>query len=1428
MIAIVGMAVRAPAPPSVNALWEHVSAGTNCIETFPQDAAELSPVDSRLLAHGTHVMAGGALGDIANFDPDYFGLSRLDAAILDPQQRVFLELVRHALDDAAAPASRNEVTAVYAGCAMSSYLQNNLLADLDLVERVGAYPLTLGNDKDFLATRVSHRFGFGGPSMTVQTACSTSLVAVHVAASSLLAGECDTAIAGGVTIRVPEQRGYLYQPDGIMAVDGVCRPFDAAATGFVPSNGGVVLVLRRLDDALAERDPIRAVLLATAVNNDGAARPGFTAPSVEGQVRLLSEALALSELSPAEISYAETHGTATALGDLVEFEALRRVYGPSDVPCFLGASKANFGHTDTAAGALGLAKAVLSLEHRRIPPVANFERANPRLEIEGTRFVVPSTLTEWVTGVEPRRAAVTSLGLGGTNAHVIVEEAPVREAPRGRAVVLPVSAHSAAAARARADDIERVVKAQPGRAVGLAAALASEGHLPYRVVVEPLETYRSQAPAVRKVLADRVSVILAFPGGGAQHPAMATSLAEAEPAFAKALDEALGAIEPMTGPAIREAILCPNEGTAAELRRPAIGLPALFCVQIATWRLIASWGVRPAAVIGHSAGEYVAACVADVLELAEAARLVVTRAQLFESAPRGAMVGLLLPEDDVRRYLEVAPGLEIAALNGAAETVVGGPAASIAVLESYLADRGIPSQRVPVDVAAHTAGVSSVAEALERVAAEIPIRGPSVPWVSNLTGTWIADDELGPQYWGTHLRRTVRFADGMRTALANPGTVLLDMGPSQVLMASVERNGLPDGVLALAALPHPRSDDPAPLHVRGALAQLWSAGVAIDPTAPDLADGATRESLPPYPFEHIRCWISNGRPAGVSRLRHRFYDPVLEALDAVDEPKTAATSTGGWLVASDRSPFSTAVLEHLERDGVPIAAIVNADVPWPRSDRDGSICGALVVAGTDPWQTYHAITEAARALATSRHGPPELVSVSNAEDPVSGLCTALMQVVRNEYPNLAARSVEVEEYESDLRLIARELYVARGVDVVLRGGGRFGRALRQLPVDAAAKPVLRKGGVWIISGGLGAIGRTLAVHLAETRQARLVLVVRSREGGVTGEAPMRDAALRAITAAGGSYELVVGDIADPAVARRAVERAEQVFGGIDGVIHAAGLPAGGVIELRSRDDAEQVLRPKLGGLLALDEAIGDRNLEAFVLCSALDAVLGTPGQAEHCAGNGYLDVFAEVGARRGRPVVSLGWSAWQQIGQAARAVIPAALRSWREKILAEALTPEGGCVVFDAALASRRPRVVVSADDPASLRRLAARANSLTGDSPRPAVLHESLETPVERGVAELWIEVLAAATVCVDDDFFGLGGHSLAAMQLVSRLRETFGVPVTLPELLERPGLRDQAALVEELLIDVIEQLDDSEVIERLDALALPDDYPPDGDAPA
>ncbi|HEX6096633.1 MAG TPA: SDR family NAD(P)-dependent oxidoreductase [Thermoanaerobaculia bacterium] len=1433
-VAIVGMAVAVPHARTLEQLWRHFEDGVCCIDTWDRSSAPSNDLDSLLLQHGERVFAGGLLDDPSLFDAEYFSFSRLDAELLDPQHRLFLEVVHDALENAATPHSRRKATGVFAGCAMSSYLHYNLLPRRDVVERVGAYPLTLSNDKDFLATRVSYKLGLGGPSMSVQTACSTSLVAIHVAAQSLLSGECDTAVAGASSIRLPQRRGYLYQPDGVLSPDGRCRPFDHRAGGFVPGNGAIAVVLRRLEDALADSDPIRAVIRASAVNNDGDARVGFTAPGVEGQVFVLSEALALSGLEPGDVTHIEAHGAATALGDPVEFAAMKRVYGASDVPCFIGAAKSNMGHLDTVAGALGLVKTVLALEAGIVPPIVNFEAPNPGLEIDGTRFRVATKAEPWPKQDRPRRAAVTSLGLGGTNAHVIVEEAPHAggSVELTRARVFAVSAKDPDALQARCDAVAaELAKTDVLGAARLSYALATGTfHQPYRLAVGVAPGDDAAAALARRVAPSRparpaaaLRIAMAFPGGGAQHPAMVRGLADACPAFAEELDAAVALVQPLSDENLAAAIAGEVPDAAAILRRPAVGLPALFCVQLALARLLKRWGVTPSAVIGHSAGEYVAACIAGILDPRDAARLVVARAIRFENAPAGAMLSINLGADAVAARIE-GTTLEISVINGPQDTVVGGPTEAVAAFGEALEADGVHCHRVAIDVAAHTTLVAPIAEYLQDLAGTLRLSPPTIPCVSNLTGTWVTRDDIRPEYWGAHLRETVRFGDGLATLLAEPDLIVLDMGPSQSMATLVERSGAAtEQTAVIPVLPHVHSSLPPAAALSDAVGQLWAAGAGIDWEAFFNGEALRRVAVPPHPLRRRLYWIDpplHTPQAGQTSAGKWLHVPVLEPVQGAG----TRTELGRWLICDDGSSFASEVVEGLRQRGVSRVTVTPDDeLAFLEEPFEGLL---LFLAPDDPAQIYHRIAALARAIGQAgTHAPRRLMIVTRgsrataagpAAAPELAVAAAAARVIDNEYPDLVCQAVEVDSNEPDENaapVLIDLMQQPRGRNVVIRDGAVWTEGFRRM-AESSGEPSLPAGGVWVITGGLGAIGRTLAVHLAERSKARVVLVGRNP----LGEDRARVEAVTAIADAGGEWDVVVGDIADPAVARAAFARARERFGPVYGVIHAAGVPAGGMIQLRDPEAAAAVLAPKMGGVRALASAMPE-GVEVVVLCSALDAVLGTPGQGEHCAANAYLDALAGHNSLGAKRVVSIGWCAWRDIGQAAEAEVPVQLRDWRERVLAAALTAEQGCRVFDEVLAGNESRVVVAVADIAGMQNAAAdllkRISAGVQIRIRSSVPSAALRTPTERRIAELWTQVLDAGALGPDDDFFAHGGHSLAAMQLLGRIREAFSVPVHLKDLLSRPTVAAQASFIDLQILERVEQLSEADVKRLLEEMS-------------
>ncbi len=898
-VAVIGMAGRFPGAEDVEEFWQNLRDGKESIRFLSDEELLSRGLDPALLEDPSHVAAVAELARPDAFDARFFGFSHREAEILDPQQRVFLECAWQALENAGyGPLGTGEPIGLFAGATTSTYLMFHLLPN------AGAYDpleLLIANAGDSLATRVSYKLNLRGPSFTVQCACSTSLVAVHLACESLLAEACDMALAGAVSINVGQRTGYRYREESIFSPDGHCRAFDAMGRGTVFGSGGGIVVLKRLGDALADSDTIRGVVLGSAVNNDGSLKAGYTAPSVEGQAQVIGEALAVAGVEADSISYVEAHGTATSLGDPIEVEALTRAFRSSTERqgfCALGSVKTNIGHLDVAAGVSGLIKTLLALEHRQIPPSLHFETPNPEIDFAGSPVYVASELRGWESAAgTPRRAGVSSFGVGGTNAHVIVEEAPAVE-PSGpsrpwQLVVLSAKTRPAleeATARLAAH-LERHPALDTGDvAYTLSVGRKAFGHRRILLCRDSVDAAAALSGREEERLLSRSDklepgdrpVVFMFPGQGAQYVNMGRELYQSEASFRADVDRCARRLEPLLGFDLAS-VLYPSpeeeEKARRRLERTAVTQPALYVVEVALGRLWIEWGVAPQAMIGHSIGEYAAACLAGVFSLDDGLALVAARGRLMEEMPAGAMLSVPLPAAEVEPLL--GRELSLAAVNAPSLSTLAGPGEAIAALARRLAERGVESRPLHTSHAFHSALMEPVVERFTAEVERIALRAPEIPYLSNLTGTWItAEEATDPSYWARHLRHTVRFAEGMAELAGEPERIFLEVGPGRTL-GTLARQQL-DERDVVTSMRHPRDTDATDVAVLlTALGRLWLAGRQIEWPRFFAGQRRRRVPLPGYPFERHSYWLGPGMPtsaaASAGETPGELYDrPQLE------------------------------------------------------------------------------------------------------------------------------------------------------------------------------------------------------------------------------------------------------------------------------------------------------------------------------------------------------------------------------------------------------------------------------------------------------------------------------------------------------------------------------------------------------------------------
>jgi acyl transferase domain-containing protein len=880
------MAGRFPGARNVDEFWANLRGGIESIKFFSDEELLAAGVSPSVLNDPSYVKAKGSIEDAELFDAHFFGFTPREAEITDPQQRLFMECAWEALEIAGYDSEKYEGSiGVFAGVSMNTYVFN-LFSNHNLIKSLGMFQTSVANDKDHLTTRVSYKLNLRGPSVNVQTTCSTSLVAVHLACQSLLNGECDMALAGGVSVTLPLKAGFYYQEGGVVSPDGHCRTFDADAKGTVTGNGLGIVVLKRLEDALRDGDQIEAVIRGSAINNDGAAKVGYTAPSVEGQSAVIAEAQTIAGVTSDSISYVEAHGTGTPVGDPIEMKALTRAFRAGTKQrgyCAVGSVKSNIGHLDAAAGVAGLIKTVLALKHGELPPSLHYQSANPEIDFQGSPFYVNASLQPWKRNGVPRRAGVSSFGIGGTNAHVVVEEAPPFEQgseTRREWQVLVLSAKTAGALEAATKNLSlHLEQNEDGLAdVGYTLAVGRRALAHRRVVLcrdrqQAVAALRDEDHALSGVARERrPSLVLLYPGQGAQRVNMGRELYETEAVYRQTVDQCAVVLQEQLGVDLRTALyggfeneqaplpdLCTGQllASAEQLQQTQWAQPALFVTEYALTEQLRAWGIEPEGLLGHSIGEWVAATQAGVFRLEDALRLVALRGQLMQRMEPGAMLSVALAEAEmeqrIARQQQELGRVEVSAVNGATQIVAGGKSDAIERWADQLNSEGVWTKRLQTSHAYHTWLMDDAVAEFVAAVAKVEKRAPRLNLISGVSGRWLTSEEAqSAQYWGRQMRERVRFADGVKELLGEHGRIVVEVGPGNALAQLVRAQGDKVEVISLLAARGVESETEAVLQ---GVAKLWLEGVRVKWEELWRGERRRRVKLPTYPFERIRCWV---------------------------------------------------------------------------------------------------------------------------------------------------------------------------------------------------------------------------------------------------------------------------------------------------------------------------------------------------------------------------------------------------------------------------------------------------------------------------------------------------------------------------------------------------------------------------------------------
>jgi acyl transferase domain-containing protein/thioesterase domain-containing protein/acyl carrier protein len=1503
-IAVIGITGRFPGAKDINQFWNNLKNGVETISFFTHKQLEEEGVDPGLLKDPNYVKAKSMIDDADCFDAPFFDYTPKKAEVMDPQVRLFHECAWEALENAGYnPLGYKGLIGMYAGA--SPHFNWEALSVLSgKSKQLGFYASSQLSDKDFLSTRISFKLNLRGPSVSIQTACSTSLVAIHMACQALLNGECHMALAGGVTVTSQGSKGYYYQEGMILSPDGHCRAFDAKAKGTVPGNGIGIVVLKLLEDALADRDYIYAVVKSSVVNNDGLEKAGYTAPSRMAQTHLLKVAWQMAEVDPESITYIETHGTGTTLGDPIEIDALKQAFDTTKQRfCAIGSVKTNIGHLDAAAGVAGFIKTVLALKHRQIPPSLHFESPNPVLGLDNSPFYVNTTLKEWKREKFPLRAGVSSFGIGGTNAHVVLEEAPEpvniqsqQERDRKYQLIL-LSAKTIPALNSAAGKLVEYLETNPGIDIADAAYTLQVGRSAFnhrRMTVcssteEAIKNLSSPLPGKCQFSCSNDNdntIVFMFPGQGSQYVNMGRELFQTETVFRDVMTQCFEILKPIIGYDLKQ-VLYPPVGHSLQslpgINRTEVAQPLLFVFEYALAKLLLQWGITPCAMIGHSIGQYTAACLSGVFSLQETLRLVAHRGKLVQKMTPGSMLSVPIPEDTLAPLLNKK--LSLAAVNSSSRCVVSGPDDAAADFEKQLKNIGFECKRLNTSHAFHSHMMTPVLKEFESCFRGISPGKPTIPFISNVNGQWITPEEgADPSYWANHLRKTVRFSDGLEELFKKGHTFFIEVGPGKALTTFVKQHKNRGTEHAAVNIVNPPGENKADLHfLLNQIGQLWLRGLKIDWAAFHAGEKRHRMPLPSYAFDrHLYRVEKDIFELGASLLSQKslsakkksvgewFYLPSWERSLFPANPGIARLSPLYCLVFCDAYGLGDRLVKKLKQDTPRVITVHigqqfsklsdNAYIVNPgHCDDYYLLMSELHIKKTACYQVLHlwsvtgesngepgfqqvekkqeqgffSLIYLAQAIKKQRvSGNFYFTVISNQIHEVVGgetLCpgkaTVLgpCKVLPQEYPNVRFKSIDIvlptpgskEEEKLLDRLIGELSEKSSDTVIAYRENFRWVQTYKSINADRYSQYdiLLKDGGVYLITGGLGAIGLTLASCLADSRKkTKLVLVGRSFFPGkeewekwlashdIKEPISRKIRKIQEIETLGAEVAVRCADVGNLARMQDVLDETEKTIGPINGIIHAAGIIGDSTLcsfeYIDNKTHIEQ-FRAKIYGTLVLEKLMRGKNLDFCILMSSLSSILGGLGFAVYSAANIFMDAFVYYCSKtQTGDWITINWDGWEF-----REALPGSPTGTDTLYI----TPEEGINAFKTILAMKEVNHVIVS--PLDLR--ARLEKWITFDSEeKSGTTHKSgsalssrsglsnsyvePRTELEKKITIIWEEYLGFKQVGIYDDLFELGGDSLLAVQLISKLNATFQIDLASHLLLKNPTIAAAAEQIE------------------------------------